>query len=183
MSAKSDRKKISRHERRLATELGGRKTFASGAGDEKGDARVAQRFRKVEGGVQTVVRFPLRIESKLTDRSAYNFSSDDWEKLSSAAARGGELPLFHILLRGVRGVGDVELAIIREDFASELGLDVTRLWDRDEGCLSYNVSWARWAGGSGGMGLRMRGRQNPQTTHHLAIVDYLDFKQKIKEAR
>jgi hypothetical protein len=181
MSAKSERKKITRHERRLATELGGRKTFASGAGDEKADGRVAQKFRKVDGGMATTVRFPLRIESKMTSRTAYNLNVDDWEKLQGAADRAGEHPVFHIHL-SVPGIGGVELAVVRESMADDLGLPATRLWDRDEPCLSYNVSWARWSACGGGMLLRMKGKQY-ERTHHLAIIDYADFKNRIKESR
>jgi hypothetical protein len=173
MTAKSDRRKISRHEQRIAQQLGGRKTFASGSGDEKGDGRVKQKFTRTGGGLTSTVPFPLRIESKLTSKTSYTLSFRDWEKLHSAAIKFGEHPIFHVQIT-VPGVGGVEIAVLTEAFADVLGIsDGIRLWDRDDYARSYNISWSRWSDGP--FCLHLAG------PHHLVVVDYLDVLNRIKE--
>jgi len=186
MTAKSDRKKIALHERRLATELGGRKTFASGAGDEKADGRVAQRYAMIGSVPSPTVRFPLRIESKMTSRSAYTMSADDWEKLLLAASRAGEYPLFHICIT-VPGIGQTELALITESLAQSLDVEVGRPWVRPRPAKSYQISWARWAydeegtGPSGCVPAAVELQAGPDApVRRLVLLDYLDLKNKLK---
>jgi len=180
MTAKSDRRKITRHERRLATELGGRKTFASGAGDEKGDGRVAQRYLLIGDVPSPTVRYPLRIESKMTSKSAYTMASADWDKLVVAAIRAGEHPLFHIQIT-VPGIGPVELALITSDLAAMLDVPVLRSWDRKRAAKSYQISWARWSSGYGAMVIHLQGGRGT-LPDQLVLLDYLDFKNLMKDA-
>jgi hypothetical protein len=180
MTAKSDRKKIARHERQLATELGGRKTFASGAGDEKGDGRVAQRYMLIGNVPSPTVRYPMRIESKVTSKSAYTMSSEDWDKLVLAAMRAGEHPLFHIQIT-VPGIGHVELVLITSDLAAMLGVTVNRPWDRPRAAKSYQISWARWSSGYGPAAIELQGSRG-SLPDQLVLMDYLDFKNIMKDA-
>lgn len=187
MTAKSDRKKIALHERRLATELGGRKTFASGAGDEKADGRVAQRYAMIGSVPSPTVRFPLRIESKMTSRSAYTMSAADWEKLLLAANRAGEHPLFHICIT-VQGIGQFELALITESLAQSLEVAVGRPWTRARPAKSYQISWVRWAYNeegtkpSGGAPAEIVLQAGPEAPpRRLVLVDYLDLKNKLRD--
>ena len=180
MTAKSDRRKITRHERRLATELGGRKTFASGAGDEKGDGRVAQKYMLIGDVPSPTVRYPLRIESKVTSKSAYTMSALDWDKLVVASVRAGEHPLFHIRIT-VTGIGPVELALITSDLAAMLGVVVTRPWDRPKAAKSYQISWARWSSGYGAATIELQGGRGG-LPDQLVLMDYLDFKNLMKDA-
>lgn len=181
MTARSNRKKISRHERRVATELGGRKTFASGAGDEKGDGRVAQRFAQTPTGVSRIVRYPLRIENKLTSHARYTMTALDWSKLADSAARLGEHPLFHITL-SVPGLGGVELALITQELAVDLGLSQNaRPWERGTPARSYSIAWARWLGGPP-MCIVLENIINPQRkAHHIMLLDYQDVFRALKE--
>jgi hypothetical protein len=127
MSAKRDRRAITELERRVAAELGGRKTFASGSGDEKGDARVAQRYATVEGQRAEQVRHPLRVECKTTRTLTYRISRDTWEKISSAARKALEQPVLYVRFEYTadRVRLPEEWIICRGSFLGELNLDVT----------------------------------------------------------
>lgn len=140
MSAKSDRRKISRHERRLSESLGGRKTFASGSGPDKGDGRVRQKYVVADGQLTTTVRFPLRIESKVTSKDQYRLTGVDWEKIRRAATRAGEHPLFHIQL-SVPGVGAIQVAVISYNLATQLQLQIPRDDESYETVRSHTVKW------------------------------------------
>ena len=166
------RKKTVRQERRVAAELGGHRVPLSGAGAEKGDGRVAQRYTKTATGVQEQVLLPLRIENKLTSKSSYTFSADDWDKLDRSARACGEHPLFHIEL-SVEGVGSVQVAIIREKFAEHLWLPTPRLWSRDREAKSFNISWARFH--EVPYCLHMHGG------HRLVVADYLMVRNRLQE--
>lgn len=196
MSAKSARRKITRHERRVATALGGRKTFASGMGDEKGDGRVSQRFTRTAEGIRPTVKYPLRIENKFTSTPSYTLTGMDWFKLRDAAIRESEHPIFHITLT-VAGIGKVELAVLEGGLANELGLNVSdkwamiRPWPLSGPAKSFTISWNRWHGGPP-MGLvfqrpagtgplaHLAHLRKPEEAH-LLLVDHLDLSRALKE--
>jgi hypothetical protein len=143
---KHGRRKISRMERRVATELGGRKTFASGSGDEKGDGRVPQRFTKTVGGIVPLLKYPLRIENKTTAGNAYALTTDTWFTLKRTALAAGEYPILHIMLLDT--AFRLELAVLTLDLATELGLvdqyNGTKLWGRDHAAKTHSISAAKW---------------------------------------
>ncbi len=182
MTAKSDRRKISRHERRVATELGGRKTFASGSGDEKGDGVVARQFIRTADGITVSPRISLRIENKITSHDYYTLTALDWEKISSAAARGGEEPFFHIQLT-VPGIPAVELAIIRECLAHDLGIAPDEIMPARTASRSYKVSWNRWRGGPPTLIRLTRITPHPIRGHYelLVLASYYDVKNRLSE--
>ena len=166
------KKKSASQERRVARELGGRRIPLSGAGSEKGDGRVAQRYVRTEDGVEETVRLTLRIENKLTSKPSYTLSSQDWDKLYRAAQSCGEHPLFHIEL-SVSGIGSVQVAVITEQLALELGFSPAVLWDRKP-AKSFSVSWERCL-----QGLPYSLHLHDQ--HRLVVADYLKVRNAIQE--
>lgn len=165
-------KKTARQERRVAAELGGRRVALSGAGAEKGDGRVAQRYTKTAAGIEERVLLPMRIENKLTSKSSYTLSAEDWDKLDRSARACGEHPLFHVEL-SVEGVGSAQVAIIHEKLSEHLWLPTPRLWGRDREAKSFNISWARF-------------REMPYCLHmhgghKLVVADYLMVRNRIQE--
>lgn len=95
MSAKTYRRSVKREEEKTAAALGGRRTFNSGAGDEKGDGRVPFSYQMVDGE-PVPVSGGYRLENKMTSKKSYRLSVKDWTKLSRAARREGEEPIFII---------------------------------------------------------------------------------------
>ena len=171
-------KKTARQERRVAAELGGRRVPLSGAGAEKGDGRVAQKFTKTSTGITETVALTLRIENKLTAKTSYTLSCVDWDKLYRAASRCGEHPLFHVELYVV-GLGQVQLAVITESFARFLGLPNHTAWTKDP-ARSFNISWSRCnSGGLVPFGLKMHTPGGE--LHNLVIADYLTVRNLIQE--
>lgn len=171
-------KKTARQERRVATELGGRRVPLSGAGAEKGDGRVAQKFARTSEGITETVALTLRIENKLTGKTSYTLSYDDWDKLYWSAMRVGENALFHIELH-VPGIGQVALAVITETFAKFLRLPAATPWTRRP-AKSFNVTWARCNSGALiPFGLIMHAPGG--TLHTLVIADYLTVRNLIQE--
>ena len=149
----------------------------SGAGAEKGDGRVAQQFTKTPQGVEETVALPLRIENKQTSTSSYTLTALDWHKISTAAARAGEHPLFHIELT-VPGVGRVQLAIITESLSDALGVDGVAPWYRTEPARSFNISWKRWCVPHPYRAIHLRWSG---CIYHLVLVDYFEVKKRIEE--
>jgi hypothetical protein len=103
VSAKQLRKKVAKEETTVAQALGGRRTFNSGAGSEKGDGRVTPTYQTVDGLPQEVGP-SFRIENKITSKPYYVLTAADWEKLVKAAAPLGETPLFTMRLTGTLGI-------------------------------------------------------------------------------
>ncbi len=115
-TARKTKKLATKAEREIATSLGGRLTFNSGAGDEKGDSRVAQRF-SVEGGQRVeTVPIPMRIENKTTTRSLYRLHVRDWWKLRVAAGKAGENPLFHARTSCTDRLRVTDVIVMTKDF-------------------------------------------------------------------
>lgn len=86
----------------FVSELGGRKTAASGSGLEKGDGRVPGRFRT---------------ETKCPPTGRYRMTLKEWGKIWNAAVSGGETALMHLKLH------DVELVVLRvQDFVGFGGM-------------------------------------------------------------
>lgn len=118
-SSKSERRRVRREEEEVARALGGRRTFNSGAGDEKGDGTVGRRYYRTEDGqLREVDAFAFRIENKMTRRPDYRLSAQDWEDLRNAAARSRQVPLF--VVRVVHAGFPVRLVILDQAFARGL---------------------------------------------------------------
>lgn len=81
-------RRSSKQERQLAIKVGGRVTAGSGNQIEKGDVRVK--------GV-------LRIEAKTTQNKSFSVTIDMIEKIESAAATGGEMPVIAIDFISLQG--------------------------------------------------------------------------------
>jgi hypothetical protein len=167
-------KKTARQERRVATELGGRRVPLSGAGAEKGDGRVAQQYTKTAEGIQETVGLTFRIENKMTGRDSYTLSSSDWDKLHRSATACGEHPLFHIELT-VAGLGRAEIVVLTESLFGFLGFEVKNRWGKDRSARSFGVSWARCQGESMPFGLHMHGG------HELVVANYYLVRNRIQE--
>jgi hypothetical protein len=82
----------------IAHAMGGRRTFNSGAGLEKGDGRVPHSMKVVDGAVFEQTDVALRLESKTTNKGSYFLKGTEWEKLWSAAMGQGEVPVFVVRL-------------------------------------------------------------------------------------
>ncbi len=93
----------------FVSELGGRKTKASGSGLEKGDGRVWGQFRT---------------ETKCPPTGRYRITLDEWEKILHAANSGAEVPLMHLKLH------DIELVVLRQqDFKGFGGVIYLQAWN------------------------------------------------------
>lgn len=183
---KHGRRKIARTERRVAVELGGRKTFASGSGDEKGDGRVPQQFTKTAGGIVPLRKYPLRIENKTTANHSYTLHADTWFTLKRAAVRAGEFPLMHLTLcdTGIR----LQLAVLARDLAEELRLINpylgTRLWRRFLAAKSYTISSTTWMASPSqpiSVELRPPPGEKVQTDEYLLVVSYPELKNALEK--
>lgn len=172
-------KKTARQERRVAAELGGRRVPLSGAGAEKGDGRVAQKFTRTPEGITETVQLTLRIENKLTSKASYGLSYIDWDKLWAAANRFGEHPVFHVELYAP-GLGQVQFAIITETFARFLGLTKIRPWMKPP-ARSFNISWGRCGFGDGVPPFGLHLHSTGGTLHAVVIADYLTVRNLIQE--
>jgi hypothetical protein len=93
MSRKTIRKTVKAEEGKLSADLGGRRTFNSGAGDEKGDGRVLRSFTRESDGVLSETQ-GYRIESKITKKTSRRLSIQTWLKIEEAAKKAGEVPIF-----------------------------------------------------------------------------------------
>ncbi len=92
-SAKRTVRASDRAAKDFVSELGGRKTRASGSGLEKGDGRVWGKFRT---------------ETKCPPTGRFRLTVSEWEKIWLAAISGGEVALMHLKLH------DVELVVLRQ---------------------------------------------------------------------
>lgn len=180
ITPKSLRKKVSKLERRVAVELGGRKTFASGSGDEKGDGRVPQRFTQTAAGPRTVVRTPMRIENKLTSKPHYTLSHHDWFKLYDAAVRSGESPVFHIRMT-LPGVGQVEVVVLSGSWACELGI-LAHLPLPTTAKPAASKQLRPMFSSDPPLVFYMRSPFLPERIHGLVICAYSTFKKKLEQA-
>lgn len=134
-TTKQRKRKATRFERMGAAAVGGRRTFNSGAGDEKADARAVGRFR---------------IESKSTSKISFNLTRTMYEDLWRVAKSAGEIPLFMIQFR-MQGtsrpfeVVGIEYNDLRS-MAAKL-LDSGTVW-LDAKCNKHSirVSSAQWIG-------------------------------------
>lgn len=86
--------------RDLMQKMGGRTVPLSGSGLEKGDGRLAGRFR---------------IETKRPPTEKYRLTGADWAKIRDAALRSNEIPVFHMKL------GPHSLVVLREEDYIGLG--------------------------------------------------------------
>jgi len=102
----------------VISSLGGRRTFNSGAGDEKGDGRVAQRYTKQDGVVTPTELWTIRMESKTTSATQYRLRAADFHDLWVAAAAAAEIPVFHIQLCTM--TAPVDFAVVQSGLGDEL---------------------------------------------------------------
>lgn len=86
-----------KQERELVQRLGGRRTSASGAKDEKGDVRI----KKV-----------VRIEAKTTKNKSYSLTLETIGKIEEAAVASGEMPVIVIEFNDGFGRKINELAVM-----------------------------------------------------------------------
>jgi hypothetical protein len=110
------KKKATAAEQKIATDLGGKRIFNSGAGMEKGDARVPHRY--LSGERSTL--YAYRIESKYTETWRYTLNAQDWANIANAAATAGEFPVFHIQINSDYLPEKAELVIIPTHLFEEL---------------------------------------------------------------
>lgn len=97
MTIEKKRKRASaKSEKAVAERLGGRRIAGSGCGLEKADGRVRGKYR---------------IENKITAKSSYRLTFDDWIKLWTAASNSGEMPVFHVKMAS-EIVGTTEVVVI-----------------------------------------------------------------------
>lgn len=89
-------RKSRKFERDSSQKLGGRTTYNSGAGAEKGDARVPGKWS---------------VENKATDRKSFSIRSDTWETIRGIAMSRGENPVLLVQLRNRNGK-PVQLAVL-----------------------------------------------------------------------
>jgi len=125
-SAKRTVRDSSKASAALVARLGGRLTAASGAGLEKGDARVQGRFR---------------IETKRPPTGHYRLTFQDWEKIRDAALRANEIPVFHLML------GHEEIIALREEDYIGLGGKETNIGNLGRApCLGQEMDAHVWIG-------------------------------------
>lgn len=99
MTQRKRKKLATKAEKHASDRLGGRFTYNSGAGDEKGDSRVRLKYTfAADGSVETVIP-GYRIESKDTAKDSYRLHVKDWEIVRRNALSARESPIFHIRLR------------------------------------------------------------------------------------
>lgn len=117
-SQKIRKKRATQAERKIAADLGGRKTFLSGAGDEKADVTVPHRVTLSGGELREITKFSFRVESKTTESDGYTLSAKDWNDVVNAADKAGQIPVFvmEISLRA----SPIKLAAIPHSFFREL---------------------------------------------------------------
>lgn len=130
MTEQGKRKKIAtKAERKVASDIGGRRVPLSGSGMEKGDVSSAL----------------LRVEVKTTESETFAFNQQDWSDIVHSADGAGQSPVFVARL-SVRNVPFSVVVILRTFFkeltgvqiASLLGLEPTKsfsitrhFWDRE----------------------------------------------------
>jgi hypothetical protein len=134
-SAKKQKREATNEERLLARRLGGRRTFNSGAGDEKGDGRVMGRFR---------------IESKYTNSPSYRLTGKEFYKLWYEATMAGEEPVFVVRLPIPGTLSTYRLVAIQKSYAKEIfpardgvGPLVQYVMSK-RGAKSFSLSVAAW---------------------------------------
>jgi len=79
---KKRQRRAAREERKIASDIGGRRVFMSGAGPDKGDVKSDL----------------LRIEAKTTANSSFTFNSADWSDIVHSSDNSGKTPVFVIKL-------------------------------------------------------------------------------------
>ena len=123
-------------ERELAAELGGRRVFNSGAGEDKGDVVVRPQVT-MDGDVPHYASAGLRVESKITSKTAYSLTADTWLAVRNAS-RGGELPVMQIITHARRPF-HCEWAVMDYAVAGPLLLTCA-LSPKREDVRSYTIS-------------------------------------------
>ncbi len=114
MTARKRKRRATAVERTVIESLGGRRTFNSGAGDEKADGRVRPSY-DAAGRTSAVA---IRMENKTTSTAAYRLRGVDWHDLWVAAVGAGEIPVFHIQL--CTFTAPLDLVVIPIAWGSEL---------------------------------------------------------------
>jgi hypothetical protein len=117
---KRRKKRATLAEKKTAAALGGRRTFLSGAGDEKGDGVVPHGMKIEDGVLSETTLFAFRIEQKTTRSDSYTLNSQDWEKILVPAEKAGQAPLF-VMEIGIGTVTDyAKFVAIRTNLFTEL---------------------------------------------------------------
>lgn len=113
---KSIRKRATKSEFKVASDLDGRRTPLSGAGVEKADVVVARKVVFKDGILRESDDRCYRAEVKTTEARYYSFSSLSWLKVVQAALKKDEIPLFVITVN-LRTMPEMFVAITSRFFS------------------------------------------------------------------
>lgn len=141
----------------FVSELGGRKTRASGSGLEKGDGRVPGKFRT---------------ETKCPPTGRYRITLAEWNKVYDAAISGGEVALMHLKLH------DVELIVLRlQDFIAFGGEVGDRTFDLgiQRGHLLSKKLWMKTVEHGPHLRLALTSGPPNEIERHFVAMDRTDF--------
>lgn len=175
---KQRKRRSAKVEKAVASELGGRRTFNSGAGDEKGDAEVPHRVTQTGGRLEDVTKMAFRIESKTTANPVYRLYQTDWLKLVQAAATNGQLPVFHIQLDTMGR--PLDAVVIQQSFFRELfGIAPMNLGDADVRTVSITKTMIVELGQAYIPGLGWRFDLASKQAH-VAVTPYDLFVSRVK---
>jgi hypothetical protein len=181
-SAKLRRRGVKKEEEYLARTLGGRRTFNSGAGDEKGDGRVAHTYQIVDGAPFERSEDAFRIESKTTASEGYRLAAVEWEKLQSAALRQSETPVFVIRLGTATGPM-LRLAVVPTRYATGL-LKVTPHYEAraTKGHRLTSNRWNQVTATPGTPHLRLL-LEGTSRQHDLVVISWAYFVQQTESRK
>jgi hypothetical protein len=157
MSIQRVRKRASsKSEKAVAERLGGRRTPGSGTGLEKADGRVRGKFR---------------IENKITAKSFYRLTFEDWLKLWTAASSAGELPVFHVKMAS-RILGTTEIVVIPMESAPYSAVH----YRHHKATKGFALHAWRFEREGVQEDFRITGRyQDEPKVFHLIALEYSDF--------
>jgi hypothetical protein len=119
-TSKQARRAVTALERRVAEEIGGRRTPLSGAGDLKADVVVRMQVTEADDGTPKYSGTPIRLESKSTGGPKYVMDAGIYNK--AVDADPAAVTVLHIKIRGS------EWAVASYDvFGPLLGLELSQL--------------------------------------------------------
>lgn len=181
---KTRKKRATKMEANVASDLGGRKTFLSGAGDEKADVVVAKKMRMIDGVLHETSKFSFRVEVKTTEHGHYTFHVADWLATVHAAEKAGEIPVFVIKL-SIR-TSPMTFAVIQNSFFKEL-YGEAELATKDIGKKTIRVTRTvrsnGWAiGACPHRRLWLQTGVQGSKKGDVVIVEYRDFLQLVERA-
>lgn len=181
-SQKIRKKRATRAEVEVAADLGGRKTFLSGAGDEKADVVVERKVRMLDGVLHETSMLSFRAEVKTTESEVYTLHVTDWIATVHAAEKSSQIPVFVIKL-SIR-TAPMMFAVIQHSFFKELYSEV-EMDTKDVGKKTLRVTrsvrtrgWA-WGACPHRRVWLQTGNQNSKKGD-IVIIEYHDFLKLVK---